>query len=283
VRVNRELYAAICRQPGENTPRLAFADWLDELDDRDESEAVWAEAIRKSILEGDDLSLYHKAVRRRGLRGLLPEATLWDAICLSTLSLSSPGPRPLTFLGIDRGFPGVARLPGPSFLIHAPALALSCPLSGVRLTARTPHIVNRGEPNEPPNHIGWRFANVRPTPPGEHVNPWPNAADVIPEFLWDLAEELRDKPRAEDPEDSLRWLSWACVRYARRLAYGEADTWTPRPDSPLYPPSLRLSPAGASAVRLLCDTIPLILRQSKPFPPVKAHYAYTEPSLGTWG
>lgn len=62
--------AAILDNPGDDTPRLAFADWLDETDDPDA--AILARRIRKSVAAwaaGDRRITWHKAMG--ALRGFI--------------------------------------------------------------------------------------------------------------------------------------------------------------------------------------------------------------------
>lgn len=140
------LSRAIIEQPGEDTPRLAYADWLDEQGD---SPSSWmALFIRNSIRNGHDDAQgeFQRAIEHTDpfdeARAFgLPEG--WAVTCYRKLhELRSEGASPRSVLCV-RGFPAEFACNLPTWQKVGPAIVKAHPVTTVRITDRTPTIRSR--------------------------------------------------------------------------------------------------------------------------------------------
>jgi uncharacterized protein (TIGR02996 family) len=110
------LLAAVCADPDNDAPRLAFADWLDK-----NGQDAWAAVIRKQLVripEVDDAPEYI----RHACLGDLPE------IIEAHEQVRRDLPPRVTFKGLVRGFPETIHADVDTFLEHADTLFARIPL-----------------------------------------------------------------------------------------------------------------------------------------------------------
>jgi uncharacterized protein (TIGR02996 family) len=306
--VNHSLMRAIICQPAEDTPRLEYADWLDENAtcqyETDRAEFIRLQvdmAVRPRCDTCGNAGVVAATLDTHGMRGREPVSLNFGTeVChacsrfgdtarlLELLSATNPcerrtwmadsGTRPFVAANRDiwkaepyecgfpicsigassldwrRGFIAHVNAPVAVFMMRAGQLADSTPLESVSLTGVVPILRNdpEGDYHARPwrshngavrvaPYLGFAWTQYEVTREGEYVVPFiPLDKDVIPEDLWDLVEKYRDKPHAQYPWDSLRWLSWACVAYACEKSRDAGRShWIPRPPHALYhPPSL---------------------------------------------
>lgn len=277
---NPALYRAICEQPAEDTPRLVYADWLDEVAEHvgilSEAYTAHAELIRLQIqvTRGPWCRVCGKIGTFRGAWSVWCErhgidvATtdvapdkfverVCDACDYGTAAnrvkwlLNSTYPTggkfsaPVRVRGEElwkphelmtarevrysRGFVGLVSYTTGSYLKWADKICKAAPLEGIVICDRViskPYL-KVGFFWEPRAFESWK---------GEHSD-YPYPSCVVPEFLFDLCATFRDKDEAETVQDSYRWLSWAALHFARKVA-GLPD-WTPRPETAPTFPALR--------------------------------------------
>lgn len=128
------LLHAICLEPYEDTPRLAYADWLDEYGDEDDK--ANAEQIRVQIENPDariELPWKHPAIP--GITG-----------------------------SVSRGFVAEIELRMQQYLDNAKELFLSHPITIVHISDKFPF-------NLPPSAYSWNFAIPRIGWDAEHMHP----------------------------------------------------------------------------------------------------------------
>ena len=183
------LLRTILLHPAENTPRLVYADWLQEHGGEPRAEFI------------------------RDTRGNWPHVYfLWDELAASipTAKLAGYGREDETGLPRwtfnlphlwgkavwDRGFVAELHLPLAAFMEHAPALFRAHPIERVTLTDRRP-IIGR---------VWQRDDTLAGATPEE-------AAAGLPRELIEFGHRNFRTGRAAD-----RWLSWRCVAYGRGLA-----------------------------------------------------------------
>ncbi len=196
--------ADILARPGDDTPRLVFADWLEEYGgDPERAEFIrvqcWlvpyaGQAEMKAAIDCGDPRRYYAAVARE--RELLRfHGTQW-----------ADTPADVFF---SRGFVSRAACSCKDWLRHGPALVRSHPLERVEISDRKPLVVG--------GQASW-LRSVRARTPRSSMPT--NVACVLPYHLFDLlpAPPFSDCPdvstwhTAGDANDA---LSTACLRLAR--------------------------------------------------------------------
>jgi uncharacterized protein (TIGR02996 family) len=180
----QSLIAAICLHPAEDTPRLAFADWLEEHDD-----PARAEFVRKSIEQetysassdgGECTQCYHARLRLpttngpcrctpavRELRGrvntlLRDNERRWLPPWWPDVGADRPS-RPVWNPRWRRGFVDRVDLETQALHTQAAHLFRECPLQQVRLDNKFPHSFFRAfdNPSVPLDRWQWRQAADR--------------------------------------------------------------------------------------------------------------------------
>jgi uncharacterized protein (TIGR02996 family) len=205
---------AILERPGDDLPRLALADWLEE-----NSQAERAEFIRHSIHVPQCSHLALTANDPFPLLGMEPGEPVWVGVPGGEgeartwmwgetddfgLAINDLG-RDLDYR-VDRGFISGVRCRLAAFLAHAGTLFATQPVVEVRVTDKEP-LVNA---YHQPGAIWIKGANYY-TP-------------KIPWQLWSLLDRpcgwsrYRHAKRYASAEDALAALSRACVAYGRSLA-----------------------------------------------------------------
>jgi uncharacterized protein (TIGR02996 family) len=209
----------ILGNPADDTPRLVYADWLDEQGDEARAELIRAQcelAAWPCDCDTSEERVYHDECRckeRAALRGrevLLLAAHSDDWVAPLTEALGWPLVKGGRF-AFRRGFPAEVDLPCEEFLRHAGALFSLAPLGRVHLTDRKPY----ASPRE--GVFGWRTV----VGPGDA---WPaGATATLPARLWELLPPpwawhgvtWKDYATLPDAEDA---LSAACVSLGRQAA-----------------------------------------------------------------
>lgn len=204
----------IIQSPGDDFPRLAFADWLDESGEEARASFIRCQLQLAQLGEcGRDFSgglscccpfccAGGPAMRRRE-RELLVSPGAENVWCM-------PMARVCDKYGWRRGFVGEIAIALRQFEQHAAALFAAAPLEAVRLTCRVPrkHMNQDGM-------WGWY---------GGGVGGLGQDQDDLPRPLWDCLESYL----AEHAKSRFRWyatealareaLSRAAVRWGRSLA-----------------------------------------------------------------
>jgi uncharacterized protein (TIGR02996 family) len=117
------LYSAILAHPDEDTPRLAYADHIEEMDDSARAEFIRLQCRLAPMNEWDD---GHTAAEVR-CRRLLAEHSEWlDAVPQFTRGARAES-------AFARGFPEHAELSGFQFLDRHPELFAAIPLRSVKI------------------------------------------------------------------------------------------------------------------------------------------------------
>lgn len=129
--------SAIIERPADDTPRLIYADWLEE-----QGRGEWAEFIRAAIAKGDDDSQaeFHELVKRTDPYGEAEVFGLrapWRMTCYRPLhELRSKHRIPTTLT--RRGFIAVVSCTAADWLAHAATITASQPIEMVTLTTVLP-------------------------------------------------------------------------------------------------------------------------------------------------
>ena len=110
------LLAAVCADPDNDAPRLAFADWLDK-----NGEAAWAAVIRKQLVRIPELA-DAPAYIRDACHGDIPK------IIEAHEQVRRDLPPGVTFKRLVRGFPETIHADVDTFLEHADTLFARLPL-----------------------------------------------------------------------------------------------------------------------------------------------------------
>lgn len=130
------LLAAILANPDEDTPRLAFADWLEENGDHDRAEFIRVQVERARLAAGGEPPSGPQAAELRAREQVLLGARGFEWLA----PLRGPG-GPLRHPGAHgqfrRGFVEVVWMPASWFLVCADALFRSVPVRELRVTETT--------------------------------------------------------------------------------------------------------------------------------------------------
>ncbi len=206
--VMRENFLAdICEHPDDDTPRLIYADWLDDQGDRDRGEFIRVQC--------------EMARRRAGPAGPVPADSLWlmndrryqalyrreRDLLDAAAGLWSPEMEG-SYLWC-RGFVHTITCTCAAWLVHGPAIVRQQPVQRVELSDRQSTWGDRL-----PHPSGW--LRQLEFPSGQRQ------PDELPDVLFD---RLEDGPRGrflnanwfdcDDEATALNALSAACLRYAR--------------------------------------------------------------------
>jgi uncharacterized protein (TIGR02996 family) len=232
----------VCRHPGDNAPRLIYADWLDE-----HGQAERAEFIRVQC----ELAGFYPAAKDWGRKGTAERYEAlrrreWELLgrtaAMTTRQVFEPEygwlPEPVRYLFETgprdgrhdrfwewrRGFIEEITLPASGFVEHAAALFRAAPLGRVTLDEREPTDALR------PGQFWWWVVNEA------HLNHL-TACD-LPRRLWDLLSGGEKPPhtlgrRYDSREEAEADLAAACLLYGRRAAWpcpecggkGGAQSW----------------------------------------------------------
>jgi uncharacterized protein (TIGR02996 family) len=213
------LLADIVENPADDTPRLVYADWLDENGDGDRADFIRVQvALERPVAVGHDSGRIVRrrdmaisdALRRRERELLLHNWTAWTPRLSETHSFEVILSEEWTYSGTPavlfrRGFIAEVRCTLEQWLAHGPAATAGHPIEVVTLTDREPHTEPLGYGSAAP--WAWRIMNKA------------DAAHVIPGTIF------RHLPMK--PEDTIAWrdfdsrdaaitaLSRACILHAR--------------------------------------------------------------------
>src|SRR4051794_31944198 len=132
----KALLAAVCEQPGDDLPRLAYADWLEENGEADRAEFIRGQ-IELLRLGEDDPRLAPLAARtaqlekqhgKRSQRALPRWASLKYEIMVGDM-MQRPDPLPASLF--HRGFPAAIECPCADWRRNAAKLLQRLPIEGV--------------------------------------------------------------------------------------------------------------------------------------------------------
>jgi uncharacterized protein (TIGR02996 family) len=184
------LIRAICTFPDEDTPRLVYADWLEE-----HNEGGRAEFVRGQVLNGGTMD---RLLGGWKYHGAPPVNTVWcdrDSLHLFPSEV---------VVTVARGFVSHISLPCAAFLEHAQAIFAAHPVTEVTLTDKRPdHEIGR-------YRIWWY---------DDSNGNYPNAPDYLPmELFHALPGTIKNSGKHFSSEESaMDWLSVRCVAFARKL------------------------------------------------------------------
>lgn len=215
---------AICEEPWEDSHRLVFADWLSDHGEEDRASFIRAQCRLAAPWEqcagGGECWQCHcqrngwqhtngtcrcapawKALRRRGRELLNEHRKDWmPSAFFEAVVFGTPSPEEaanyLNGARWCRGFLEVVSLPLADFMTHADALFRAAPLTGVRLTDRSPLPAEGG---------WWWFDRSAGDPVGRCI---------LPAALWNFLPAGHFDAESE----ALDALSAACVSWGRTLA-----------------------------------------------------------------
>jgi uncharacterized protein (TIGR02996 family) len=208
---------AICAAPDDDTPRLVFADWLEEHGEPERAEFIRVQCriAREPLacVTGRPLPGYGDFTARCRCPGCSLRRREYAA-SRRHIVWDWHG----TWAGTDdwrRGFVYRVRAPCADFLLHAGVLFSRQPVEEVTLSDRGP-----GDPLSV-HSVGFLWLpwpRPRDAAPGTHFWTPHSAPDVLPWPLYQAVCECRDKNVAEAEDDCRRWLSAGCVRWGREEA-----------------------------------------------------------------
>lgn len=137
--------AAIKDAPADDSPRLVYADWLDDQGETERAEFIRVQVALAKLnaeLQSDEDCRDPKCIgckerrdlhaRGRKLAGSVRLPPKWDW-GIATEGIDVPNP---PFVWLDRGFVDEAHCPAPDWFAHAAALLAAHPLRDVHLTTR---------------------------------------------------------------------------------------------------------------------------------------------------
>jgi uncharacterized protein (TIGR02996 family) len=193
------LLRAVLADPGDDAPRLVYADWLEE-----NGEPGHAAFIRGQIELALPETRQDPGKRRR--------AALEEAVLRRDRARYSSLPDHLWVAGDwgrDRGFVRTARLPAADFLTHAATLFAAHPVVRVFLIDRWPLL--------DPGDWGWRRPSGG-TPLSEHPTILPAEVYALLGGMTNAAPDAAEFAFYPDLDSALAALSRACVRFGRTKA-----------------------------------------------------------------
>lgn len=208
------LLADVIANPYDDTPRLVYADWLEETG----VSPLRAEWIRRGVWQGEELTV---SFHRQGPKAEVRPADGWERM-LCYLSLPCGIPlcavrAPIITYTVRRGFLDGTSLDLETFLAHAATLFRHHPITTVNLTDREPRLMSEAE--------GWYywFEDVPAQPVKVNAN-----RHWLPQDLFALLEDGgpvgRHHARAFGTEQQARAaLSAACVAWGRQQARESAS------------------------------------------------------------
>lgn len=225
------LLAAILAAPGDDAPRLVFADWLDE-----KGNASWADLIRVQIgLANSPSPALRKRLKELWASWSPPDSfRVGDAPAVKRSHIGRvewiDAETRASFLAgaVDRGFVSEVECSLASFLEHGEDIVTRLPVTAAVLTDAEPF----SEPEflgDPDDESFRRPSSPRPRSPlqwleweGDRIadrQPWD-----VPGHVYDfLSEEGRDAGY-EAGEEAMADLGQACIEWAR----SEAEYWRGR-------------------------------------------------------
>jgi len=128
---------------------------------------------------------------------------------------------------IRNGFPDSLALRMMSFLPLCQSIAFKAPIRVFDLLDRRPvQAIATGNTGHLPQRFGeqhqngWSWSPMAYTS-GQDIHQYAfdhNPSHVLSPKLWQYVNELKDKASAESDYDSLLWLKWACLKFAREQA-----------------------------------------------------------------
>ena len=202
--------ADILEHPDDDTPRLVYADWLEENGDTDD--ALRAEFIRVQVklAHGPDECLHRRERELWEMSGgdkewLIPDpATPQHAhICLETdvMALANTVGDVLPVLVYRRGFVERVRFPLAAWLEHGPALVAAYPVQRVEPSDRRPYW----------NGYSWAWHHAVRSHPSQSV---PDAA-VLPVAIWSFLAPGYQRITFTTEAEAWDAASVACLAYAQ--------------------------------------------------------------------
>jgi uncharacterized protein (TIGR02996 family) len=227
LRTDADFLRAVCAAPGDDFPRLLYADWLEEHA-RTEADRARAEFIRVQVeIAGTETprceqtgatlpspGYYTKHCRCRGCRLRRREylcsrrhlhcewsaffyAPMAEADVRRALASGTPGSLRVAPVEFRRGFVESVTLPAAAWVAHGPALVRAAPLRRVTLADREPVELSPSWRVEP-----WTF----------RVSDRPDARNAIP---WSLFEAMGNREWFPSRDAALDALSAAALAWAK--------------------------------------------------------------------
>jgi uncharacterized protein (TIGR02996 family) len=202
------LLAAITREPADDTPRLVYADWLDEHEEHDRAAFIRVQIELARGMTGPD----PMCLRCYGGGGLLHRTTLKPTPCLdcfANLRSRETALRPAivapllisgAYLHFQRGFIAVVECPVEMWLATAGLLMTLEPVPCVRLSAHHPRRTRKG------SYVWDAYADPTAVPRrGFQVH-------------GALFRYLPNRGLSPTEKDAYESLSYAALEYGRRAA-----------------------------------------------------------------
>jgi uncharacterized protein (TIGR02996 family) len=214
---------AICADPDDDTPRLVYADWLEEHGEPERAEFIRCQCLveRWASTPGDHeggaaagatLARAQQLLRADGFPPALPFRHVLHCFQDSELTPLDPGCAVAVW---RRGFVASVTLSCADWLKHGPTVVACQPVESVTLSDRGP-----GDPAGV-HSVGFLWLpwpRPRDAAPGARFWTPRSRPDVLPWPLYEAVCECRDKNVAETDDDCRRWLSAGCVRWGREEA-----------------------------------------------------------------
>ncbi len=225
------LIRTILLTPGDDAPRLTYADWCDDNGRMERAEIIrvqialagmaWAddsisfawgpaaEEYNQRIMSGRERRDWLRA-REQELHGQIM-AGEWSGMPEEICNIP-----PITW-NFMRGFVESIKLPTNSFLRHAAAIFAAQPVTSVRLTDREP----RNGSSHATGGFGLRWVHWNRIPEGDEIHPlYRGEEHWLPAQIYDLIEVPGPEfqKRFDTAKQAHAALSAACVSYGRQLA-----------------------------------------------------------------
>jgi uncharacterized protein (TIGR02996 family) len=201
------LLRAIIAEPGEDLPRLVYADWLDEVEDSDRSELI---RIQIKMAHGATDKLLATQQRLLGLGGGICQLRRDWAL---PAAIREDWPHESGGWEWHRGFPEVWHCPLALWQAHGTELRAAGPITQVLLIDREPYTSPTN--TRTPRHTWFRDDPGFVQRPGDDCLLPPALFEFLEEHPLDFAmfDHCRSYPaRAE----ALNALSDACLQFALR-------------------------------------------------------------------
>jgi uncharacterized protein (TIGR02996 family) len=220
------LLRAIIANPDDDTPRLVYADWLDENGQPERAVAIRAHIAahrinaNASIVAGSvQFAPHQRTDRWNEWRRLMVTVTaVTSDPDVNGLSPFLAGLARVNLLDWSRGFVSAVQCEPGDWLAHGPGVVASHPVERVTILGMRParainHVVGftyYPQPDDDPFEVGQhpRERYWSPTDPPH----------VLPFKLQDWTVRCRTKNVAESDDDCLDWLSRGCIAWAKEEA-----------------------------------------------------------------